>query len=363
MFVCLFVCLLCYNSTALFLLIPTSHATGSLLWPLLIGQCWAIISICAAFYMLYIEHELNKIRSVNDKNSMKTDTNFVDAIRIINKDSNRISIYGIITILFSCKCIADVLFYESEVAYVEIFNIRDSLADNIVSLPSILGLSCGAFLGWIIGKFGQLSMTLIIAMILITFGLFMIAANSQVPWLNIFGNLEETRTTLNEILPWIATGLYAFGLEMFFITGYSSLFQIIPVSVMSVASSLVAILTYGMSMIVTLIFGIIADQSNFSYAFVFLIFIALFGGLGCAIMVHIVDGMNDKRLRQTDEDNDNDNEDVDGDKVKAEEADTMQKNNNENETNETENQSTSGAIEMQSKIVRNDIQGNQSGQE
>ena len=125
------------NSTALFLLIPTSHSTNSLFWPLLIGECWALISIAAGFYMLYIERELNKIRSVNDKNSMKTDTNFIEAIRIINKDSNRISIYGIITILFSCKCIADVLFYESESAYVYIFNISDSLADRIVSLPSI----------------------------------------------------------------------------------------------------------------------------------------------------------------------------------------------------------------------------------
>ena len=283
-------------STAMFVLIPIYNYTHSLLIPFCVGLFWSLLSIVAACYMLYIEYQLNKIRTMEDKNAMKIDSNFREAFSIINQDVNKIIIYGIIIILFTCKCIADILFYESQSAYIDIFGLKDNVSDMIVSLPSILGLTVGALLGYIIGKFEQLSMTLIIATFLITVGLLILAANSDVPWLNVFGNVAENGNS--NILPWVATGLYAFGLEMFFITGFSSLFQIIPVSVMSVASSLVSILTYGTSMINTYIFGVIADVGNFSYAFVFLACVSLCGGFFCSIVIHCVDGANERNLRK-----------------------------------------------------------------
>ena len=285
-------------STSLWLLVPIKNSTNdSLFWPLLVGLLWAVISIFAGFYMLHIENELAKTRSIHDKEAMRTDTNFCEAIGIINKSKNKWAVWGIIIIIMNLKCIADILFVESETAYSSIYGIGTLESDWVVSIPSILGLGFGAVLGWIIGKFEQLSMTLILATLFVTMGLFAIGANNTTVF-NIFGNVYKSEDTLPKVLPWAAVTWYALGLEMFFITGFSSLFRVVPVQVMSVASSMAAITTYGASFVCSQVFGEIAKHASYSYAYVFIAALSLFGGFFWAILVHVVDGRNDRTLRK-----------------------------------------------------------------
>lgn len=267
------------------------------MWALSFGLLWATVSIHFAIYMLHIERSLNnyKNNAMEDKTAVQTDAALCQGIRVINSTTNKWIIWGIITILFCGKCVVDTFSNESQGGFVAVYNFPEWVANIAISVNGIVGLSSGAILGWIVGKIGQLSRTLILATFLMTIGTFMLGANYAAKEFNIFGNVDKIST--ESPVPWIGVILYSYGLSLFFISGYSGLFTVIPIEAMSVASSIVAMFTYGTSMLGTAAFGYIADSVSFSYSFLFLSAICLFAFI-CAVVVHIIDGGNERLLRK-----------------------------------------------------------------
>ena len=86
---------------------------------------------------------------------------------------------------------------------------------------------------------------------------------------------------------------------MFFISGYSSLFTVVPVKVMAVASQIVAIFTYASAMIGCLFFSVISQNISYSAAFIFLSSICLIM-LVFSWIVYIVDKQKQSILRNPD---------------------------------------------------------------
>ena len=285
--------------TALYILVPIKEATGSLFWGLAVGLIWSTISIHFAMYMFYIEKQLNKHQTMKDTKSINLDMNFIKAVKMINNDQNKWIIWGVIITLFCGKGVVDTFANDTQTAYVNVFGMSEMVADWCLSVTAFVGLGFGAALGYIIGKIGQLSKTFVLATFLMTSGISMLGANSTVPWFNIFGNVYVKGGDDDSVsaVPWVSTVLYSFGLEIFFISGYSSLFTVVPIELMSMASSFVAVLTYGSSMIGTYVFGMIAEYSNFSYGFVFLGIWSMIG-LVWSVFVDFDDGRKNKLLRR-----------------------------------------------------------------
>lgn len=292
----------CIHSTALYLLVPIENATGAVFWALFLGFILGILSIPFAVYMLFINRQFNIYHrlSMTDQSSMKLSTNYLKAFYNINKHKNQWLIWAVIIILFCGKGIVDTFSNETQVAYTQIYHMNEEIADICLSIAAVIGIVTGPPVGTLVDKTGAVSLALVIATGLMTLGIFMMGSNDSLNdngvkifgWLNIFGNVNHGGSTM----PWIATIVYSLGLETFFISAYSSLFSVMPLELLSIGTSLVAILTYGSSMIGTYLFGVIAQYSNASVGMLFLSFWA-FMSFGWAVFAHVDDGKNDQILR------------------------------------------------------------------
>ena len=304
-----------FDRTALYTLVPIMQATNKLYWALCLGFLFAMATVPASMYMSRLEKQFNggcgtnlasdTRRTLMDARSLKLETNYIRAISMINQHANKWLIWGVIIILFCGKGIVDTFANEMQTAYLQIFQLKEQTADWFLSIETFFGLIFSVPIGSLIDKIGNRGCMLMIATVFMTFGIFMLASNdnlndsynipndSYFKWLNLFGNVNYASSAM----PWIATLLYSLGLAMFFSTGYSSLYIVVPPNLMSIATSFVAILTYGSSMLGTYAFGAIAQSchNNFGLSVLFLAGWGLIATIS-SIFVFIHDSSNEKVL-------------------------------------------------------------------